>query len=233
MPRVNNVRRTLGSRANGTVWFLLVIFLIILLQDRLSDEVKVGQLLPDDVRTFFAIALTNRIWLVVKLIVLIPGILFWILNREEALRKALLVSLLLLTFELLAGVAFLALGLTRDTSRAAIGLIRDTLIVGLINILTFSLWYWIVDGYRNARGIPPYEPDEFLFPPYTTALPRLAHWVPRYVDYLFLAFTTTTAFGPTDTLPLTRRAKVLMMAQAALSLVIIVVLAGRALSILR
>lgn len=53
------------------------------------------------------------------------------------------------------------------------------------------------------------------------------------MDYLFLAFTTSTAFGPTDTLPLTRRAKFLMLMQAAFSPVMIVVLAGRALSILR
>ena len=52
-----------------------------------------------------------------------------------------------------------------------------------------------------------------------SVLPRYESWVPRYVDYLFIAFTTSFAFSPTDTLPLTRTAKILMMAQAAISVV--------------
>jgi hypothetical protein len=55
--------------------------------------------------------------------------------------------------------------------------------------------------------------------------------MPSYADYLFLAFTTTFAFGPTDTLPLSQRSKILMLLQAAISVTTIVVLAGRALSL--
>jgi hypothetical protein len=53
-------------------------------------------------------------------------------------------------------------------------------------------------------------------------------WAPAYADYLFLAFTTARAFSPTDTVPLTARAKMLMMIQALLSLVTIVIVAARA-----
>jgi len=127
---------------------------------------------------------------------------------------------------------FLALSLADDTSRQAIGLIRDTIMVALINILVFSLWYWIIDGYPLQPQPPAHEPNDFLFPQYGNPAPKFATWSPSYLDYLFLAFTTTTAFGPTDTLPLTHRAKMLMLLQALLSLIIIVVLAGRALSIL-
>lgn len=56
------------------------------------------------------------------------------------------------------------------------------------------------------------EPWAFVFPQRGNALPNYEHWVPRYLDYLFLAFTTSFAFSPTDTLPLTRTAKMLMLA---------------------
>lgn len=113
------------------------------------------------------------------------------------------------------------------------GLIRDTLIVGIINVLIFSLWYWILDAapIQPEQISPP--PNDFLFPQSSNPLPKFANWQPLDMDYLFVAFTATTAFGPTDTLPLTRRAKGLMMLQALLSLLIIAVLAGRALSVLR
>ena len=57
-------------------------------------------------------------------------------------------------------------------------------------------------------------------------------WVPHLIDYLFLAFTSATAFSPTDTYPLTRRAKGLMMIEAVLALVVLSILIGRAINIL-
>jgi hypothetical protein len=57
-------------------------------------------------------------------------------------------------------------------------------------------------------------------------------WLPGFVDYVFLAFTNATAFSPTDTLPLTQRAKLLMMAEAMISLLTIALVAARAVNIL-
>jgi hypothetical protein len=62
--------------------------------------------------------------------------------------------------------------------------------------------------------------------------PRFAEWLPGFIDYLFLAFTNATAFSPADTFPLTVRAKLLMMAESAISLVTIAVVASRAVGIL-
>lgn len=212
--------------------FVAVILVIIILQDTLSESVRVGLLLPENWRGVFALALTNRIWTIVKILVLVPAVIFWLLNNRGALRIALMASLALLTLELLASVMFLILGLAADTSRAAMGLVRDTLIVGVINILVFCLWYWLLDAPPFRRE-PGTRPNDFLFSVDSNPTPKFEKWQPAFMDYLFLAFTTSTAFGPTDTLPLTRRAKFLMLMQAAFSLVIIVVLAGRALSILR
>jgi hypothetical protein len=230
---MNSFRNSLRSRVNLTLWILLILALIILLQNTLSEEISIGHVVPRDLRGDLELALTNQVWLGVKIMTLVPIVLFWLLDRRKYLRRALVASLSLLTFELLVGIAFLCISLASDTARQAVGLIRDTIIVALINILVFSLWYWIVDAQPILDKPAAHKPTDFLFPQYGLSTPRFANWQPSYPDYLFLAFTTTTAFGPTDTLPLTHRAKMLMMTQALLSVIIIVVLAGRALSILR
>lgn len=230
---MNNLRQSFLSRINLTTWILVIIVLIILLQNTLAEEVSIGHVIPRNLRGILEVALTNQIWLGVKVLVLVPIILFWLMDRRKLLRRALIISLSLLTTELLVSVAFLTITLASDTADQAVGLIRDTITVALINILTFSLWYWIFDAEPILNLPHPARPGDFLFPQYSLSTPKFANWQPQYLDYLFLAFTTTTAFGPTDTLPLTHRAKMLMMTQALLSLVIIVVLAGRALSILR
>jgi hypothetical protein len=227
------IRKFLYARVNLTVWIFVVILVIIVLQDALADEVSIGAFIPHTMRGMMEVALTNQIWLAIKLLVLVPIVIFWALDRRKQLRYALILSLSLLTFELFVSVFFLALSLAEDTASQAIGLIRDTVIVAAINVLVFSLWYWLIDAYPLEPQPPAHEPNDLLFPQYSNVSAKFATWQPGYPDYLFVAFTASTAFGPTDTLPLTHRAKMLMMIQALLSLIIIVVLAGRALSILR
>jgi len=89
----------------------------------------------------------------------------------------------------------------------------------LMNVVTFAVWFWELDrGGPVARslGTDPY-PD-LLFPPMTS--PDMAHkdWEPRFADYLYVAFTNATAFSPTDTLPLTRGAKLGMALESAIAL---------------
>lgn len=230
---MDTLRRSFFSRLNLTVWILIVIALIIVLQNTLAAEVKIGAFFPRNLQGMAEVVATNQIWLGIKILVLVPIVVFWLLDRRRPLRYALLLSLALLTIELLASILLLVFSLANDTARQASGLLRDTITVALINILVFSLWYWIIDADPLRAPPVPAGPNDFLFPQYGSSLPKFANWQPGYMDYLFLAFTTTTAFGPTDTLPLTHRAKFLMLVQAALSLIIIVVLAGRALSILR
>ena len=107
------------------------------------------------------------------------------------------------------------------------------------NILVFALWYWRLDAggphQRDKRAGHPQ--GAFLFPQMTMSEEALREagqrdWSPNFVDYLFLAFNTSTAFSPTDALVLARWAKVLMMVQSLLSLLIIALLAARAVNIL-
>ena len=107
------------------------------------------------------------------------------------------------------------------------------------NFLVFASWYWRLDGGGpHQRALTRGHTDgAFLFPQMTMpADVKLAageqDWEPRFMDYLFLAFNTSTAFSPTDVPVLSRWAKLLMMIQAMISLLVLALLAGRAVNIL-
>jgi hypothetical protein len=109
----------------------------------------------------------------------------------------------------------------------------------ITNILVFALWYWRLDagGPYQRDKVPGHSEGAFLFPQMTLSKEALResgqqNWSPNFVDYLFLAFNTSTAFSPTDVLALARWAKILMMLQSLLSLLIIALLAARAVNIL-
>jgi uncharacterized membrane protein len=113
-------------------------------------------------------------------------------------------------------------------------LLLDALNIWATNVIVFSLWYWALDrggpwvGQRDHRG-----PSEFIFPHMTLPAETVgADARPSYVDYLFLSFNTSTAFSPTDTMPLTARMKLLMMLEAIVSLLTLALVAARAVNIL-
>jgi uncharacterized membrane protein len=103
----------------------------------------------------------------------------------------------------------------------------------ITNVLLFGLWYWELDrGGPLARAMQPGTLPDFLFP--QMADPRYAPdaWMPSLIDYLYVSFTNATAFSPTDTMPLTQAAKVLMAAQSLGSLLTIGLVVARAVNIL-
>ena len=118
-------------------------------------------------------------------------------------------------------------------------LMRSAALLWICNLLVFACWYWRLDaGGPYQRGLRRSHTDgAFLFPQMLLD-PELRRemgedeWSPGFVDYLFLAFNTSTAFSPTDVPVLSRWAKVLMMIQAAISLTTIAILAARAVNIL-
>jgi len=107
------------------------------------------------------------------------------------------------------------------------------------NILVFAVWYWRLDagGPHGRDKRPGHSEGAFLFPQMTMPAEKPAAgaqaWSPNFVDYLFLAFNTSTAFSPTDAPVLERWAKVLMMLQSLISLTVIALLAARAVNILQ
>jgi hypothetical protein len=112
-------------------------------------------------------------------------------------------------------------------------LLRDAVTIWSANVLCFALWYWeIDDGGPLHRMLTAYQSVDFVFPQLQQDPTNAARWTPGFVDYVFLAFNTSTAFSPTDTLVLSARIKLLMMAQSSISLLVIAVLAARAINTL-
>jgi hypothetical protein len=102
------------------------------------------------------------------------------------------------------------------------------------NILLFALWYWELDrGGPGARTRVQHPRPDFLFPQMVTPEAAAPGWSPSFVDYLYVSFTNATAFSPTDTMPLTVAAKMLMLVEASAAVVTVAVVAGRAINILK
>ncbi|WP_136621451.1 MULTISPECIES: hypothetical protein [Mesorhizobium] len=112
-------------------------------------------------------------------------------------------------------------------------LLIDALNIWVTNVIVFALWFWNTDrGGPPTCGLVKLAQADFLFAQMTLNDRELRDWLPGFVDYFFLAFTNATAFSPTDTLPLSQRAKLLMMAEAMISLLTIALVAARAVNIL-
>jgi uncharacterized membrane protein len=102
------------------------------------------------------------------------------------------------------------------------------------NVIVFALWYWELDGGGPPKRLGnPGAPRDFAFVQMTDKEVAAPGWHPRFIDYLYVSFTNSSAFSPTDTMPLTRRAKVLMLLQATVSILTLLLVAARAVNILR
>jgi hypothetical protein len=111
-------------------------------------------------------------------------------------------------------------------------LIFAAFVIFLTNIIIFSLWFWELDS-PGLTGIKKHDAaPKFLFPQMQFKSPETRGWEPTYFDYLYLSTTNSTAFSPTDALPLTHGAKILMGTQAFISLLTVVLVTARAVNVL-
>ena len=122
--------------------------------------------------------------------------------------------------------------LIRGDEKSGSQLLLKAMVVWGTNVVTFGLWFWAVDRggpVRRVEANPP--PPDFQFPQMEN--PELAEpgWYPRLVDYVYVSFTNSIAFSPTDAMPLTRRAKLLMLSESAVSSVTVLLVAARAVNI--
>jgi uncharacterized membrane protein len=111
-------------------------------------------------------------------------------------------------------------------------LILSSIVIWLTNVTVFALWYWQLDrGGPEMRARGEDGTIDFLFPQMTEE--RFAGgWSPTFVDYLYVSYTNSTAFSPTDTMPMTARVKLLMAAQSLISIITVLLVAARAVNIL-
>src|SRR2546423_4605763 len=175
----------------------------------------------------------NWLLLAIEAVLLIPLLFIGITHRPVphiTLRFFVFAVLAVVTLGLAISIVLLVNTVINGSTKGTF-LLRSAAVLWVTNILVFALWYWEVDcGGPHKRHKSGHQAADFMFPQQADG--NKTGWIPEFVDYLFLAFTAATALSPADTLPLTRQAKLLMMAEAILSLVIIVLLAARAVNIL-
>jgi hypothetical protein len=134
------------------------------------------------------------------------------------------------TFLLVAVLASLISGHEKSGGQ----LLVKALTVWATNAITFGLWFWTIDRGGPARRLeadPP--PPDFQFPQLADPELAAAGWYPRLFDYLYVSFTNSIAFSPTDTLPLSLTAKALMLSESAVSAVAILLVAARSVNIFK
>ncbi|MEU6465729.1 hypothetical protein [Streptomyces sp. NPDC046976] len=116
----------------------------------------------------------------------------------------------------------------------AVPLLRAGAVIWFTNVIVFALWYWESDrGGPMARVRGQQQYADFLFVQMQSPDMAPPDWEPEFLDYLYLSFTNATAFSPTDVMPLSRWAKMLMMLQSSVSLVTVGLVVARAVNVLR
>jgi uncharacterized membrane protein len=214
------LRRTEGERR----WPVAVAILVaIALQVALPDQLVLQSrwLLP-----------SLELTLVIALLVASPKRF----DRESRKQRAASLTLTgLISLANAWSAVLLVLGLLHGREgQDAAPLLASGVAIWLTNIIAFGLWYWQFDrggpaARANARKLIP----DFQFVQMQS--PELAppDWEPEFVDYLYLSFTNATAFSPTDVMPLSRWAKLTMLAQSLVSLVTVALIIARAVNILK
>lgn len=219
------------SRLNQGAWALVILVLIEILTNFVSKELTVGTLVPESVNV--PREMVYSIWFTLVIITFSLTLLLWVLNQLPSLRLAIFLMNGMFTLQLFAEAVLIVVRLVQNVRVSVSTLIVDAIILFITNILVFALWYWFMETGNSRMGQPVAGPAwDFLFPQRQGAFPGYETWKPHFMDYIFLAYTTSVAFSPTDTLPLSRTAKGLMMVQASISLITIVVVAGTAINIL-
>jgi hypothetical protein len=218
------------NRSASLSMVVLVLAVILFLQTSISYSISYGPL--DSLIPGMEHGVLPTAWIVIRVILIVIVATLWLARRKQALFKAIIATNSIFTFGLFINMIALLDVITRFSSGNTRALITDIVIMAISNILIFSIWYWIIDPPGVEERERADEPWDLLFPQRGSALPNYEDWEPRYTDYLFVAFTTSFAFSPTDTLPLTRRAKMLMLLQSTISIVTITGIAGGAINLL-
>jgi uncharacterized membrane protein len=159
------------------------------------------------------------------------------INRQRRWLRALtaVVTASLTVANLIAAVRLVHDIVTNNKTFAnnADGLLATGAVIWLTNIIAFALWYWDLDrGGAAARAQQPNRDPAFVFPEMQHAKVVPQPWIPRFVDYLSLAFWTATAFSPADVSAIKPWAKLLMMVEAAASLALAALVIARAINVL-
>lgn len=200
----------------------LALAVLLMLIDALHDRYQVW---PDWAATVAAILL----WTSMAAVGLSSGARRW-LTVERWLVLA--YAMALLASALASLVVLITRIILNEPGADGLELLTSAVVIWACNLLGFALLFWKVDGGGEFARLLPGHRADWLFVEAANPAMVPPGWRPRFVDYLFLGFSTATAFSTTDTLPLTARAKLLMMAESIISLATLAVVASRAINVL-
>ncbi|MCW2510910.1 MAG: hypothetical protein JWP68_4058 [Modestobacter sp.] len=128
----------------------------------------------------------------------------------------------------------IALLLTGRAGDDAVSLVGSGAAIYATNIIAFGVWYWELDrGGPVARMAGDRQHTDFLFPQMTQPDVAPPDWEPTFLDYLYVSYTNATAFSPTDTMPLSRWTKMLMLGQSAIALATVALVIARSVNVLK
>ncbi len=148
-------------------------------------------------------------------------------------RRLTLAVIILQTFGLVLDVTSLLTSTLFGKQAAALYLLLEAACVLTSTVLLFAVWYAVLDHHgRELRRAGLAARQILVFPQDIVAYSGYADWMPGFVDYLFFSFSTSSTLGPPETLPLARRIKLLMILQVSVSLLVLVVLAARAIGLI-
>ena len=173
-------------------------------------------------------------WVVPALTFLVLASLAAIRPRGRITRRYLVIgTIAIVSVANAVSIGLLVHLLINGANAHASTLLRAAVHMWVVNVLLFALWFWQLDGGGPlARPACAPADRDFLFPQQQEPAFAGSGWRPLFLDYLYLSFTNATAFSPTDTMPLSRWAKMLMLVESAISLALAVMVVARAVNIL-
>jgi hypothetical protein len=185
--------------------------------------------------------IVGPIWLLPTLIVvlLVPTVVSHRVGKHSLNRALGIIINGITTLALIGSVILLVRALPSHRGTPPLQLLRSGGLLWLTNVIVFALWYWRLDGggptlrhKQNKFGSTSFVFPQMQIPHDERSQFECTRWRPRFIDYLFVAFTQSSTFGPTDAPLLARWAKVLAMIQIFISLSIVVLLISRAVGVL-
>jgi len=153
-----------------------------------------------------------------------------LVGKKQYVRNFFILYNIFLLFWIIYNVILMVASLWSRQGVALLHLL-DAALIWFFCVLSFGIFYWVIDAeLQEAYSADPGMKINFLFPQSANSPKGWEHWTPALIDYIFLSFTFSTSFGPTDTLILSVKGKLLVMCQATISLIIIVTIAAWAIS---
>ncbi|HET9031048.1 MAG TPA: hypothetical protein VFN49_12815 [Candidatus Aquilonibacter sp.] len=209
------------STRSGTAWPVILVFILVLLPPGLTfDIAQRYRVLPNDLAAPFAVLEA----------IIITTYLVAVARGNDKLQRITLTAFCASgVASALGGLGFLIGMLVDARALEAQRLLASAMYTWSSNTLFFALIYWGIDGGGPAGRAVNARPRDFVFP--EMQLTPDAVFLPTFMDYVYLAFSTSTAFSATDTLTASSRVRVLLIAQAAIALGTVAIVAARAVNI--